>query len=448
MAPNPAKRTTAKQAPTRPTTRPPIGRLVAPTAPRLLEASLPGGIHTLVVRRPSVPLVEVRLAVPLAADQIRKPAPVSILSRSLFAGTDRHDRVALAGAIEDLGASLDAHVGEDRVILSGAVLAEHLKELLALLVEVITSASYPPDEVKADRNRAADETLIALSQPDVVAAQALRRRLFGSHPYATPMPPPAALRRVDAAAVHALHPVVLNPAGAHLVLVGDLQPSRAVGLAEEAMAAWTVTDEAPPADPLDLVPRPASVQSNLRIGGSFARLGEPDWPAASLAEQILSGMFSSRIVANIRERNGYSYSPRSFVRHGRAGSSFTMAADVATGVTGPALVEIFYELGRIATLGITEEELEMARRHSVGRFSFETASLPGLATTLANLAIRGVDLGYLTAYPKAVIAATKQMVDEAAARYLAPSRLVTAVVGDPEVVTGPLSALGEVALRA
>ncbi len=449
-----AKQAAAKQA----TARPSIGRLVAPTAPRLLEASLPGGIHALVVRRPAVPLVEVRLAVPLAADQIRKPAPVSILSRSLFAGTDRHDRVALAGAIEDLGGSLDAHVGEDRVILSGAVLAEHLKELLALLVEVITSASYPPDEVKADRNRAADETLIALSQPDVVAAQALRRRLFGSHPYSTPIPPPAALRRVDAAALHALHPVLLNPSGAHLVLVGDLQPSRAVGLAEEAMAAWTVTDEVPAADlppvpaprpgPIDLVPRPGGVQSNLRIGGSFARLGEPDWPAASLAEQILSGMFSSRIVANIRERNGYSYSPRSFVRHGRAGSSFTMAADVATGVTGPALVEIFYELGRIATLGINEDELEMARRHSIGRFSFDTASLPGLATTLANLAIRGVDLGYLNAYPKAVIGATKQMVDEAAARYLAPSRLVTAVVGDPDLVTAPLSALGEVALRA
>jgi hypothetical protein len=40
------------------------------------------------------------------------------------------------------------------------------------------------------------------------------------------------------------------------------------------------------------------------------------------------------------------------------------------------------------------------------------------------------------------------MVDEAAARYLAPSRLVTVVVGDPDVVTGPLSALGEVALRS
>ena len=70
-AANPAAKRVAQPAPARPTTRPPIGRLVAPTAPRLLEASLPGGIHALVVRRPAVPLVEVRLAVPLAADQIR-----------------------------------------------------------------------------------------------------------------------------------------------------------------------------------------------------------------------------------------------------------------------------------------------------------------------------------------------------------------------------------------
>jgi predicted Zn-dependent peptidase len=439
-------------------TRPPIGRLTAPTAPRVLEAAMPGGTHGLVVRRPSLPLVELRLAVPLAADQIRKPAPVSILSRSLFAGTDRHDRVSLAGAIEDLGGSLDAHVGEDRVIVSGAVLAEHLKALLGLLVEVLTGATYPPDEVRADRNRAADETVIALSQPEVVAAQALRRRLYGGHPYATPIPSPAALRRVDADALHVLHPLVLDPAGAHLVLVGDLQPGRALGLAEEAMASWAAAGEARPADlppvvaprpgPFDLVARPGSVQSNLRLGSSFARLGEPDWPAASLAEQVLGGMFSSRVVANLRERNGYSYSPRSFVRHARAGSSYTLAADVATAVTGPALVEIFYEIGRMATLGISDEELEMARRHSVGRFSFDTASLPGLATTLANLAIRDVGFGYLTAYPKAVIATTREQVDEAARRYLSPSRLVTVVVGDPEVVTGPLSALGEVALRS
>ena len=90
----------------------------------------------------------------------------------------------------------------------------------------------------------------------------------------------------------------------------------------------------------------------------------------------------------------------------------------------------------------------MARRHAVGNFSFETATLPGLASTLAGLASNGVGLDYLARYPKAIIATTKDQVDEAARRYLAPGHLVSVVVGDPEIVVGPLSAVGEVVVRS
>ena len=110
------------------------------------------------------------------------------------------------------------------------------------MAEVLTTATYPEPEVRADRDRAADETVIALSQPEVVAQQALRRRIFAGHPYATPLPTPAALRRVKAAELKLLHPALLGPAGAHLVLVGDFQVPRALrpgggGLGRMARAA-------------------------------------------------------------------------------------------------------------------------------------------------------------------------------------------------------------------
>ena len=162
---------------------------------------------------------------------------------------------------------------------------------------------------------------------------------------------------------------------------------------------------------------------------------------------MLAGMFTSRITANLRERHGYSYSPRGRFRHLRAGSTYALAADVASGVTGASLVEVLYELGRLSTTGITPDELELARRHMVGIFSFETATLPGLASTLAGLASNGVGLDYLARYPKGIIATTKDQVDEAARLYLAPSQLVSVVVGDPDVVAGPLAAIGEVVLR-
>jgi zinc protease len=437
--------------------RPPIGRLQAVKPPAWLEAELAGGLHAVFARRPTLPLVELRLVVPLAAAEIEKPALTNVLSDSLFAGTRRHDRLALAEAIEGLGGRLVAHLDEDRLIVTGSVLAANLRPFLELVGEVLTSATYPDTEVRADRDRAADGMVITLSQPEVMAQQALRRRMFAGHPYATPLPTPAALRRVKAADLRELHQALLRPAGAHLVLVGDFQVPRARAIAEEALGGWLRrrrardTKLAPTAavrpGPIELVHRSNSAQSNVRLGGGAPSLSDPGWPATALAGSVLAGMFSSRITANLRERNGYSYSPRSRFRHVRAGSSFVLLADVASAVTGASLVEILYELGRMATVGVTDEELELARRHAVGIFSFETATLPGLASTLASLAANGVELDYLAKYPKAIIATTKAQVDEAARRYLAPRHLVTVVVGDPDVVAGPLAAIGEVVVR-
>jgi zinc protease len=438
-------------------TRPGTGPLKAPKSPELLDTELSGGVRAIIVRQRALPLVELRLAVPLGAAVIKKPAPSSVLSRSLFAGTDRHDRLGFAEAVESLGGHLGAHMDEDRFVIAGSVLAENFGQLLELLAEILTGATYPDDEVRADRTRAADETVIAMSQPEVLASQALRRRLFPGHPYSTPMAPPAALRRVNAPELRSLHQVVLDPALATLVLVGDIQPARARDVADAALGVWLERRGHASADlepavigrpgPLELVARPGSVQSNLRLAGNAPDLADPDWPAASLAQSVLGGMFSSRITANLRERNGYAYSPRSRIRHARAGSTLVLAADVATAVTAAALVEARYEFGRLATVGITDEELELARRYLVGRFSFETATLPGLASTLGALAINGVGLGYLVSYPKAVIAATKERVDEAARRYLAPSQLITVVVSDPEAVADQLSVVDHVLIR-
>ena len=289
--------------------RPGAGPLKAPKSPEVLDTELSGGLRGIFVRHRALPLVELRLAVPLAAAVIKKPAPGTVLSRSMFAGTDRHDRLGFAEAVESLGGHLGAHLDEDRLVISGSVLAEHIDKLLELLAEVLTGATYPDDEVRADRSRAADETVLALSQPEVVASQALRRRLFPGHPYATPIAPPSALRRVNAAELRSLHSMILDPAIATLVLVGDIQPARARELAGEALALWLGRRGQASADlepavigrpgPVELVARPGSVQSNVRLAGNAPDLADPEWPAASLAQSILGGMFSSRITANL-----------------------------------------------------------------------------------------------------------------------------------------------------
>ncbi|MDA8295553.1 MAG: pitrilysin family protein [Actinomycetota bacterium] len=435
-------------------TRPEIGVMAKMKAPSVVEALLAGRLPALAARRTALPIVELRLAVPLRRSEVEHPAVTSVLTESLLAGTEQRDRFALADALERVGGELHANLGDDQLVIAGSVLSANLGAFLALLNEVLCAATYPEREVRADRARAADETEIALSQPEVVAAQALRRRQFAGHPYATTMASPAALRKVRAEELRALHRQLFVPSACHLVLVGDLSPRRALSLSEEALGPFLAgrgrrrDDIAAlsraPFGPIELVDRPGSVQANLRVGASAPGLADPSWPAFALAEAILGGMFSSRIVTNLRERHGYTYSPHTGVRHARAGSSFVLAAEVATAVTGPALVEARYELARIVTAGVTDTELESARRYSTGRFAFQTGTLGGLASTLARLSVNGVGSHYLASYPAALARATKEEVEAAARRFLAPRDLVTVVVGEAASVHAALSLLEEV----
>lgn len=438
--------------------RPEPGRLRLPNVPTIYEDLLGGVVPALAVRRRGVPLAQMRLLFTVGASEVAKGAAPTLLAESLLAGTESRDRQELADGVERLGGRLWANHDDDSFVLGGSVLAQNTGRLLDIVADVLTGAAYDPAEVRTDRERLANETVIALSQPDVVADEALRRRMFGSHPYGARLPRPGALRRVGADALRALHPVLLNPRAGHLVMVGDVEPRRALAMAADALGPWLERARAvhtglPPlpelrGGPVVVVPREASVQSNLRLGRRAPGRSDPDWPAAALANLAFGGLFASRLVENLRERNGYTYSPGSSFRHGRAGSSLVISADVSVASTAAALLETRYELGRIAVGGIREEELEAARRYAIGTFTFLTATQAGLADTLGTLTLAGVGPGYLGSYPAALHRASHNEVEAAARHYLAPAGFATVVVGDAGAVGDGLAAIDAVRLAS
>jgi predicted Zn-dependent peptidase len=193
-----------------------------------------------------------------------------------------------------------------------------------------------------------------------------------------------------------------------------------------------------------VVDRPGAVQSNLRLGGTAPSRTDPDLPAVRLANMVYGGYFSSRLVENIRERRGYSYSPRSSVDHLAAASSFLVEADVATEVTGPAFLETWYELGRMALTPVSEEELDAARRYVLGSMALSTATHAGLASTLSALTGSGLPPQWLAEHQQALARVTVEEVQEAARRFLQPGGLAAVVVGDAGEVAEPLRAFGPV----
>jgi predicted Zn-dependent peptidase len=435
---------------------PPLGDPRPQPVPQAHESTLANGLRVVVVPREGVPLIELRLRVPFAAATAPEAedlaASSSVLSGAVLLGTATHDQTGIAELLQGHGAELSVSVDADRLLLGTTLLTDGLGPVMGVLADLLTSATYPDDGVEGERDRVAERIAIARSQPGVIARTALAARRYGDHPYAVQLPDAERVAAVDGQLLRDLHRARVLPAGSTLVLVGDLDPRAATDAVADALAGWTGSGDAvvvPPAPTLHapgigLVDRPGAVQSNIRLGGPAPGRTHAELPAVRLASMIFGGYFSSRLVENIRERRGYSYSPRSSVDHQVAGSSFLVEADVATEVTAPALLETTYELGRMALLPVTDAELDGARRYILGSMALSTATHAGLASTLSALVGSGLPAEWLAEHQQALAAVTVEQVQEVSRDFLSPAGLTAVVVGDAERIAGPLGALSTV----
>ena len=440
------------------TTRRVVPALAKPTplkVPKVGDTTLDNGLRVLVVRRPGVPMVEVRMRVPFAGPRGNRgaihSARASLLSDTMLMGTAQRDAATLARDLQAVGGMLSVGADADRLGFGGSVLASGLPGLLGLLGEVLTSAGYPAHEVKGERDRLVQELAIHRSSAGVVAREALLHRMYGDHPYGHDLPDSDDVEAVTAGQLRKLHTDRVVPAGSLLTLVGDVTPARATALVAEALGSWTAvgSDVPTPAVPTQegrralLVDRPGAVQTTIRLGGAAPSRTADDYAATVLANLVFGGYFSSRWVANIREDKGYTYSPHSGIDHATAGSRLVAGADVATHVTAPALLETLYELGRIATVPVGQDELDQARRYALGTLALGTATQAGLASQLSQLASYGLGLEWLREHSAALQKVTVEDVLEAGARWLAPSVLTPVLVGDSEQVAAGVRALVE-----
>jgi zinc protease len=163
-----------------------------------------------------------------------------------------------------------------------------------------------------------------------------------------------------------------------------------------------------------------------------------------LANLIFGGYFTSRWTENLREDKGYTYGPHSRIDHHVLGSALALSVEVATKDTAPAHLETLYELGRLATLPVTEKEVASVQQYAIGSLALSTATQAGLASTLSALAAFDLGLDWIVGHPKRLLDTTVDDVSAAASRFFAPSGFTSVVVGDADAVSGPLAVLGAV----
>jgi predicted Zn-dependent peptidase len=331
-------------------------------------------------------------------------------------------------------------------------LARFAGPALTLLADIAARPSLS----EADFVRVRQLRLHRLTQlrdmPAAVADRAFVRLLYGSHPYGhTSLGSERALSLMTVDDVRAFHLAALRPSEATLIAVGDCDHESMHRLASGAFAGWDGTAAASASVPagtpeparLNVVPRPAAPQSELRIGHVAVARRTPDYHALVAANMVLGGQFVSRINLNLRQDKGFTYGARTAFDFRRLPGPFSLQASVQTAVTSRAIEE---SLGEIAAIRgprpVTPEELMLGIAALTRGFArnFETAEQ--IARAVTQLALFDLPDDYFAEFVPRVEQVTVDDVTRVAARHLDPTRLTTLVVGDFDAFGGDLPRLG------
>jgi zinc protease len=433
---------------------PPYGPVTPFSAPAVKTIQLDNGLTVWMVSRSGFPKVAAVLAVRggLAADPSSRPGLAEVLANALSQGTKTRSARQIAEQFQAAGGDLDARASQDTIIVSTSVLADKFEQALPVLADVVANASFPDAEVAIAKRSVADSLRQREADPSFLAGRAMAKVMFGEHPYSVVAPTQSSIDQTTPADLRQEFARRFQPGQAVLVVVGPSEAASTESAIRKAFSSWKPAQDTgvkPTPKPemkfpraAFLVSRPGSVQTTLRLAYRGPLRQDADYEAAQVANAIYGGMFGSRLVLNIREDKGYTYSPFATVRTYReAGFLFTQA-DVRNAVTGASLNEIDYELNRMATVSPTETEMTQARRYLVGLQAINLQSGGGLASDLGSLWINGLPPEEIARHSEKLGKTTEAEVSAAAKKYFAAAHSTIIAVGEEKVVRQELQPFG------
>ncbi len=409
--------------------------------PPRVRTTLSNGLEVVLVESHTIPKFNGQLFFRSGNAMTAATAPglADMVATLVRTGTTARSSRQIEEDLRRMGADLSSGAGADTSVVSFDGLVDFSNDLLRLVAELTQQAAFPADEFERERRQLVEGLKIERTTPGFLGSERFRKVLFGAHPYGTISPTEAQVENYRLEQLKDFYTHYYRPGNALLVMVGDFAPQAMLAQVEKIFGSWAdgVVEAAPdPALPelhgrnVYLVHLPGSVQTQVLVGNRAITRKHPDWLRLTLANSIYGGAFNSRLVMNIREAKGYTYSPRSGTHSLRQHGYFSISAAVRNDVVGATLTEIFYEIDRMRSTPVGEEELADARNYLTGIFSLGLATQDGLAGQLATSTLERLPEDYLETYRERILALTAADVLDAAQKYFDSANAQIVIVGD------------------
>jgi len=406
---------------------------------------LDNGARVLFVENHTIPVLDI--SVEFDAGERRDPQDRSglaaltsaMLARGVRAvGTEPVlSEAAISNRFADAAAQFDASAELDRAGVSLRTLShpDQRDVSVALLARVLAQPSFPEELLAREKARMIAGLKEELTQPEPIASKALWAAMYGGHPYARhPTPESVAhIVRDDLVKFHRDHFVANR---AVVTMIGAVSREQADAIAHEltrrlpqgaALPALPSVAVQPAQE--DWISHPAS-QAHVALGVPAVERGDPDYFPLMVGNYTLGGGgFVSRLMQEIREKRGLSYSVYSYFNPLAQRGPFEAGLQTKKDQAAEALDVVRSTIATFLQTGPTPQELQAAKDNLIGGFALRIDNNRKILANVAMIGFYGLPLDYLDTWTEKVAQVSVEDVRRAFKRHLNPAGLSTVVVG-------------------
>jgi zinc protease len=405
----------------------------------------PGGIEAWLVEDHKNPIITLTALFKggEAGDPAGKAGRANLASGLLDEGAGPHDSQAFRTLLEDDAIRLSFSAGRDDFAATLSTLTENADKAFELLRLSLTEPRFDAEPLQRIRAQIVANLAAKRQRPGTIAGRVWWRAMFPAHPYGMPGEgTPESLSALGADDLRAFVAETLTRDRLVLAVVGDITAAALAPMLDRVFGALparstvpVVADAAPQSAGDTFVVERDVPQSVVVFGHAGIGRDDPDWYAASILMEIMSGGFGSRLTEEIREKRGLTYGVSASLYpldHAALviGSVSTRNAKVAESI---GLVREIW--AQMAEDGPTEAEAADAKTYINGSFPLRFTNSGSIARILAGIQREGLGIDYLDRRAGLIDAVTMDDLKRVAKRIFRADALTFAIVGRPEGVT-------------
>jgi zinc protease len=365
------------------------------------------------------------------------PITATLCSSLLQEGTSKRNSAQIAEAIDRYGAFLETEADKDFSYVTLYTLKRYYTQTLPIVLELIQDSIFPQKEFSQLLQNYEQKFRVNIQKVSFLASRGFQKVVFDGSPYGN-VTESESFSGVSLDHIKDFSRKHYSLQRCYVMLSGFID-SEIRDITYKALSAVEVkadffnpeVNASSKTTPLAKywIEKEDALQSAIRIGRRMFTRNHPDFFGMKVLCTVLGGYFGSRLMSNIREDKGYTYGIGAGVMAYRSDGWFYISTEVGTDVTQNALKEIYFEMARLRSELIPEEELALVKNYLNGQLLKSFDGPFEQMDRFKTIAFLGGSTSYYEDYRQTINRITSEELNALANRWLQEKDLIELVAG-------------------